>query len=247
VEVTLNNCSSTDSVFVSYTPLPVVNLGNDTTLCEGEALLLDASTTNATYLWQDNSGNSQFTVEQSGLYSVQVSVNNCSSSDSLQVDFTALPVFTLGNDTTICSEDTLLLDLSIPGASFLWQDNSSSSFYEVTTGGTYSVVVTVDNCSSSESIVVELDECDISLEMPNVFTPNDDKKNDLFTPVLSKGIVSMTTVIYNRWGEQVFKSETLQIDWNGNEMPDGTYFWIVDAMDANNRPLRKEGFVTILR
>jgi gliding motility-associated-like protein len=247
VEVTLNNCSSTDSVFVAYTPLPVVNLGNDTTLCEGESLLLDASTTNATYLWQDNSGNSQFTVEQSGLYSVQVSVNNCSSSDSLQVDFTALPVFTLGNDTTICSEDTLLLDLSIPGASFLWQDNSTNSFYEVTTGGTYSVVVSVDNCSSSESIVVELDECDISLEMPNVFTPNNDKKNDVFTPVISKGIMSMTTVIFNRWGEQVFKSETLQIDWSGDEMPDGTYFWIVDAMDANNRPLRKEGFVSIFR
>ena len=80
-----------------------------------------------------------------------------------------------------------------------------------------------------------------------MFSPNDDKVNDVFIPVQSKGIVSMTTLIFNRWGEQIFKSESLQIDWKGDEVPDGTYFWIVDAMDANNRPLRKEGFVTIFR
>lgn len=247
VEVTLNNCTSSDSVFVTYNSLPVVNLGNDTTICNGETILLDVTVLNGSYLWQDNSLSSQFTVSQNGEYSVQVTVDNCSSSDTLNVSVTPLPLFDLGNDTSLCDGDTLLLELAIPNAVYTWQDNSSDSFYEITTAGTYSVEVTVDNCSSSESIIVQLEECDISLEIPNIFTPNDDKVNDVFIPVLSKGVVSMTTLIFNRWGEQIFKSESLQIDWKGNDVPDGTYFWIVDAMDANGRPLRKEGSVTIVR
>jgi gliding motility-associated-like protein len=247
VEVTVNNCSASDSVFITYNSLPLVDLGNDTTICDGETVLLDVTVQNGSYLWQDNAVSSQYTVSQNGLYSVRVTVNNCSSSDSLNVTVTPLPVFTLGNDTSLCDGDSLLLDLSIPNAVYIWQDNSTSSFYEITSAGTYSVLVSVANCSSSESIVVELEECDISLEIPNVFSPNDDKVNDVFIPVQSKGIVSMTTLIFNRWGEQIFKSESLQIDWKGDEVPDGTYFWIVDAMDANNRPLRKEGFVTIFR
>lgn len=247
VEVTVNNCSASDSVFITYNSLPLVDLGNDTTICDGETVLLDVTVQNGSYLWQDNAVSSLYTVSQNGLYSVRVTVNNCSSSDSLNVTVTPLPVFTLGNDTSLCDGDSLLLELSIPNAVYIWQDNSTSSFYEITSAGTYSVLVSVANCSSSESIVVELEECDISLEIPNVFSPNDDKVNDVFIPVQSKGIVSMTTLIFNRWGEQIFKSESLQIDWKGDEVPDGTYFWIVDAMDANNRPLRKEGFVTIFR
>ena len=63
-----------------------INLGNDTTLCQGGTLALDATTLNATYLWQDNSTNPTFNVNQQGTYWVQVTVNNCNSSDTISIN-----------------------------------------------------------------------------------------------------------------------------------------------------------------
>lgn len=48
--------------------------------------------------------------------------------------------------------------------------------------------------------------------MPNIFTPNNDGINDLFVPVISIGIVSMNTTIYNRWGNKIFETTELQIN-----------------------------------
>ena len=62
-----------------------INLGNDVTLCLGETLLLDATTLNATYNWQDNSINPTFVVSQEGVYWVVIENNNCTMTDTINV------------------------------------------------------------------------------------------------------------------------------------------------------------------
>ena len=83
--------------------------------------------------------------------------------------------------------------------------------------------------------------------MPNVFTPNGDGSNDIFKPVKSKGIAEMQTYIYNRWGGQVFETNNPNIEWDGQDLADGTYFWVVKYTDANGEVKTLTGDVNLIR
>lgn len=92
------------TVTVTVPPIPQVDLGNDTTLCSGGNVLLDATFPGASYLWQDNSSNATLNVTQSGTYWVQLS-DTCGNivSDSINIVFDTLPNILPINDTSICS------------------------------------------------------------------------------------------------------------------------------------------------
>ena len=83
--------------------------------------------------------------------------------------------------------------------------------------------------------------------MPNVFTPNSDGINDIFVPIISKGIVSMNTIIYNRWGNKIYETNDLLVEWDGQDVSDGVYFWIVNYTDINDVKNNLKGHVTILK
>lgn len=81
-------CYSYDTVVVAYSTFPVVNLGPDTTLCEGSTLVLDAQNPGCTYLWTGGSTNQTLTVSSSGTY--QVTVKNaaqCTKVDAITVSY----------------------------------------------------------------------------------------------------------------------------------------------------------------
>lgn len=75
-----------DTIVITYAQPPVVDLGNDTTTCNGVVFLLDASTPGAVYTWQDGSHNATFPATAGGSYSVVVSVNGCASSASINLE-----------------------------------------------------------------------------------------------------------------------------------------------------------------
>jgi gliding motility-associated-like protein len=84
--LTIKGCDSTIETLLSVTLLPVVDLGNDTSIMDGETLTLNAGgTPDATYLWQDGSTDSVYIVSDSGTYSVTVT-NLCGfKNDSIKV------------------------------------------------------------------------------------------------------------------------------------------------------------------
>jgi gliding motility-associated-like protein len=155
VSVTVNGCSSMDTIMVLSIPYPTPSLGNDTTLCQGAVLLLDASTAGASYSWQDQSTNPTFHVTQQGTYWVVVAYGNCSGSDTIIVDIAPPPVFDLGTDTSLCSGDTLMLDATTPGATYLWQDNTQGPTFEIHQEGVYWVNVTLNGCTVADTISID--------------------------------------------------------------------------------------------
>lgn len=152
VTVTANNCSASDQITVNYNPLPPVDLGPDVTLCTGETLVLDVTTPGATYAWQNGSTGPTFTVTGPGQYSVSVTVGGCTSSDAIQVGQAPLPVVDLGSDQTLCAGQSVLLNATLPGATYLWQDGSTGPIFNANTSGTYSVTVTLGGCSASDAV-----------------------------------------------------------------------------------------------
>ncbi|MBX2907922.1 MAG: gliding motility-associated C-terminal domain-containing protein [Taibaiella sp.] len=97
-------CSDTDEVVILVTTPPVVNLGPDTTVCNGSAFVLSSSVTYTapSYLWQDYSTTPVLTATATGTYWLQVTEYGCPGADTIRVEL-KFDTFTLYNpDTAIC-------------------------------------------------------------------------------------------------------------------------------------------------
>lgn len=103
IETDHYGCVVRDSIYITENALPVVNLGNDTTICS-QNLLLDAGNTGATYLWQDGSTAQTFNVAGTGNYKVQVKdINGCIGRDSIKINMYAKMEWEHNNTTAICA------------------------------------------------------------------------------------------------------------------------------------------------
>jgi len=142
-----NGCTDKDTVQVNMLPGPVVNLGNDTSICGSASVVLNAGNPGATYLWQNSSTSQTFTATGSGTYHVAVTSGGCTDRDTIQIGIQPLPAVNLGNDTTICGNIFLPLNVAQAGATYLWQNGSANSTFLVNQPGTYYVRVT-NSCGS---------------------------------------------------------------------------------------------------
>ena len=209
---------------------------------------------NATYLWQDNTNNPTLLATQSGTYWVAVEQNNCTARDTVQLIFNDVPVVNLGPDQQLCPDRTVTLDASTTGASYLWQDNSTKSNFTVHVDGNYWVKVTVQNCSASDTVHIDFEkpDCACPVFIPNAFSPNNDSKNDELRLVNTLGIDLKDFRIYNRFGQEVFKSQAIQDAWNGNFKGEpaeiGTYFYFVRyTCRYNGKEYVLKGDITLIR
>jgi hypothetical protein len=151
-----NGCVGSDTIVVTINNLPVVALGNDTSLCSN-GLVLDAGNAGASYLWNDASVNQTLAVSTSGTYYVTVTdPSGCAASDTITLTLNPAPVVALGADTALCS-GTVVLDAGNPGDSYLWSDNTINQTVTASTTGIYWVDVTNSNgCTSRDSITVTI-------------------------------------------------------------------------------------------
>jgi gliding motility-associated-like protein len=152
VDVTVNGCTTNDAVNVSVTPLPVVDLGPDQTVCPGTTITLDATTTGGSYVWSDGSTGPTFTTSTPGNISVQVTVNGCSSTDAITLGNFALPVFDLGADQTICAGQLGNFSANVPGASYSWSTGAAGNSIQPTVAGAYWLDVTTNGCTVRDSV-----------------------------------------------------------------------------------------------
>lgn len=149
-----------DSIHLALIPvnLPITNfLGNDTTLCLGDTLLLGTAYNCATYRWQDGSKKATFLVNKAGMYTVQIEIDNQIYRDTIQVNYYPLPQIDLGRDTTLCPGETLSLNATLPTAAFYqWQNSSLTPFFTVQNAGIY-IAKVIDVCGTQTSDTVEVE------------------------------------------------------------------------------------------
>jgi gliding motility-associated-like protein len=153
VEGMLDGCMARDSIIV-YDAFPDFSLGADTVICTGESLLLDATLPNTTYLWQDGSTSPTFLATSGGIYTVALSRGNCTISDTLEITALSFGALDLGADTTLCPGASLTLAAEIPGANYVWQDQSTAADFTLSTPGLYWVTASLGDCAATDSILV---------------------------------------------------------------------------------------------
>ncbi len=274
----VNNCTaaSTVNVMVNQTPILVSNAGDNT--CTGGALTLTANfglgaivnwyaDQSASTLLQGNSSVYHPTPSGDGLYTyyVQATLNGCTSSLTA-VSAGYYNIHAIASADVYSGNAPLSVNFTNSSIGVNASDSYNWSFGDgtgtsvinpnhiFTTGGTFSVVLTVTDdvsgCSDDTTLVIKVED-DLVILVPNVFTPNGDGVNDVFHIKIS-GAKSAEGYIYNRWGQLLYSWDALNSSWdgkaaNGTNCPDSTYFYVIKVVDHKDMNHEFPGYTLIIR
>jgi hypothetical protein len=207
----VEECVFSDTISVFFQPYAEVYLGNDTTICEGETLLLDAGNPGYTYLWQDNSEGQMFEVSSAGIFSVEVSLNDCSSEDEIQIDVYPNQTFSLGNDTLLCEQTNTSLSIDGDWESILWSTGANTNEITVESAGLYWATV-IDFCTTqNDTIKLSPGYCNCQLYLPYVLNTNTLGIEQTNTTEFNCPLADFGMKIYDPIGRII--SETTDINW----------------------------------
>lgn len=234
------DCDTTSIFKVIVDPVPTSPLGKDTTICKGETISYDATTENATYLWQDGSTNPNYVITKTGKYTVTIS-NGCKKiQDEIFIRVVKPSTFNFGSDTTICAGEIMQFDATTDGARYLWQDGSTHPIYTVQYPGSYAV--SIKNSCGVFNNNITLNLCCEGAKIPNLITPNGDGQNETFY-IDCFGNGDYELEIYNTWGSMIYNNPAYLNNWGGDNVSDGLYYF---AIKFKNTTINT-GWVQVIR
>lgn len=150
-------CKVFDTVKISVQQTPSVFLGNDAALCKDSVRILNAGAGFTSYMWQDGSNGQTYTVTAPGIYWAEVNNNGCKAKDSVIITaFTKHPFVTIGPDTVLCRNKSVVLKASGNFTDYTWQDGSQNNTYTATAVGMYTLKVIDENgCSARDTVLIK--------------------------------------------------------------------------------------------
>jgi gliding motility-associated-like protein len=114
---------------------------------------------------------------------------------------------------------------------------------------TYTVTVTDENgcVNTADLSIVVLNNFDLTVY--NAVTPNNDGRNDTWIIENIWAYPDAEVIIFNRYGMEVYRGTNYQNDWdatyNGNELPDGPYYYVVIHPDFPD--IVYKGVINVIR
>jgi gliding motility-associated-like protein len=233
---------------------PPADLPADSAMCAGGEVVLNAGPGYLTYVWQDGSTDSTYTVTEPGIYTVTVT-SVCGGPFKATVDVSQdkPPIGFLPADTAYCSYDTLLLRSRVAFKSYLWSDSSAGPAIAIDQPGLYSLQGTDANgCVVSESVLVSSKACPPrGVYVPSAFTPNGDGINDVFRPEVLGTVSNYFFAVYDRYGQLVFSSKEPGAGWDGKiggHWPGSdTFVWYCSFQLPGKASQLKKGTVVLVR
>lgn len=256
------------TVTVDSMPFLELSLAPDT-LCAGESVAFTAAYTkqgNDRLSWDfgdhtyiDNINPTQHAYEERGLYPVKVTAEYRACRDLSRedrVNVYPLPDVYIGPDTSICPNSPPMVLTNLQqgdaGDRYRWNTGDTTHALKVTHDGIYSLLVAGRNgCTTRDELIVRKN---CYMDIPNSFTPDGDGINDYFFPrqLLASGITSFSMVVFNRWGEVIFKTNLAEgSGWDGRfndkEQPVGVYLYQLHVTFQNGQVEYYDGNITLLR
>jgi gliding motility-associated-like protein len=227
-------CSATHTAGVQIVPIPHVELGPDTVLCDGEVLLLDGGADATNWNWNTGSLARFLSVAEAGTYSVTAGIGNCTHSDAITVLFNPRPPPVPERIIHVCLEEEprfVVLSAGDAGSIYRWSTGAQGPTLQAREYGTYGVEITnVYGCQRTDSIVVQ-EYCPSTIFAPNTFTPDGDGLNDYFLPV-GRNIARLKLMIFDRWGTMIYQENNPVLGWDGRYrgefVTDDIYVWRIN-------------------
>ncbi len=175
-----------------------------------------------------------------GTISVNLSSNLSSTTTNLPVQFTAT------------SPQNIVSWYWNFGDGVQFDSVAAVLIHKFKTGSVFNIIVegTDDQgCRGIDSIYVTI--IDNSNKIGNVFSPNGDGYNDVFI-IFNNDAQLHELRIYNRWGQLLYFGSGKTLEWygkdfSGNDVTEGTYYYILNTVEGNGNTLDRTGYITVIR
>jgi gliding motility-associated-like protein len=267
----IDGCEASACIEVEEAAIPEVYAGPDINICVGDATMLTATggTSGTTYTWYvdgEEVGTGATIIVSPGVgiteYTVVAVNENCSISDEdhIKVYVYEYPIAGFErdpagdvpfgsdvqfNDTTLGNVTDWHWDFGDGMTSML--QNPDHNYEDP---GSYWVTLIASNNGCADTAVGGL-EVKIIIDIPNVFTPNNDGVNDVIW-LQGTDLDNISMTIFNRWGHSVYASEGRQFSWSGKtsagaDCEAGTYYYVIEMKYKDGNVSEQTGFFTLLR
>jgi gliding motility-associated-like protein len=271
VTASIGGCNTTGNIRVTTVPYPVINAGPDTVICFNSSVGLQAEMDGKSVRWAPASS-LQFantlhplaTPSQSTAYVCYATdTRGCPKPGTDTVLVKVLPdiIAFAGRDTSVVTGEPLQFAAS-GGSNYLWSPGTGLSsislpnpvavYEEPSNGIRYRLLVYDEaGCADSAFMTVRVFKTLPSVFVPNAFSPNGDGNNEQLRPVAAgmKRLVYFN--VYNRWGQLLFSTTDIGRGWDGTvagkAQPQGSFVWMVKAIDYTGAVFMKKGMVTLVR
>lgn len=269
-------CSSADSVAVKVVRPFNITVSENTSICNGKSVPLTAQGA-PDYLWSPSAGLSSVSVSNplatpatTTTYRVigydRTDTLTCArDTASVTVTVNATPKVDLGVDKTVSTRSTVVLDPVIsndvinlrwsPATGLSCTDCAKPEFI-ARNNISYNLRVENESCFAEDKINIIVTYDNRGILVPNAFSPNGDGINDVLYPIGTNVSFVKSFIIYNRWGKQIFAVTNVPGNdptygwkgtWNGMAAEVGVYYYILEVIGANNKPVQYSGHVTLLK
>lgn len=266
-----DSCGNTASdnvtvTIIPYTPLQLT-LNNDTSICGGNNVLLDANPSmglpDYVYTWSPSVtiiDSATVAPANSTSYSVVVT-DACGLTISDTVNVSVFPINAAFSESFVTNQNVQFYDQSTGAVSYFWNfgdgsedsvSTESSPAHNYQEDGTYTVMlitINVEGCADTVYQVLTVYP-DFYFYFPNAFSPNGNGRNDVFKGY-GVGIKKYSMRIYDRWGEQLFETTDINVGWDGTfkggKCPSAVYAVIFDVEGYHYEIKRYLGSVTIVK
>lgn len=184
-------CNEQDTFYMQINVLDNSSSITDTTICgANDGVFVNATTTNASYLWNDGIINATRTINQEGTFWVDISISGCTSRDSFIVSFEPELEYSLGQDFSYCDVITAPLDATRNDlVKYLWDDGSTAPIRQITSAGMYDVYVeNAAGCNARDTVEINFGTTPLTdLGLPDTLCQGDTRTvmapNQLGIPV----------------------------------------------------------------
>lgn len=279
MQINNNGCVSDEMTFtVTVRPSPVIAFSAKQDACVDEVVnvALYYTTNNVTqYSYDFAGGDMVYGTATGGPYGIRwttpgtkvITLNANTTGCRARVTYDTIRIHaypdarirTVSN-TNICTGDSVLFTASEQdsNARFYWTPDyffSSGNIYQAWGVVKKDGFVRLDveskwGCRSSDSVKINAKPC-CELFFPNVFSPNNDAKNDFFRPVTIGHHNIANFRVVNRWGQTVYESKDERKGWdgtyNGKPQDVGTYYYYIKYQCSTNEYIEQKGEVLLLR
>ncbi len=272
--------AASDTTQLSITLRPVISLTSDTTICakqsplqlstiidNGSGSVLWVSSGNGSFVPNAFAPNPLYQLGSNDLLAgnVNLSVNsvnngacgNVSSTMKVQIQPSPRADFSASSYTITIPSDPIIFTNTSEGALInIWEisngitattKNLTHGFSEV---GYYDITLITENQFACTDTVTKTVTVISSVKAPTAFSPNGDRLNDEFR-IYTDGVTEFDMMIFNRWGEMIFRSDDLKKGWdgsfNGKTCQQDAYVWKARITFFDGRIYEGSGSITLLK
>ena len=222
---------------------PIVNIGNDTTVCGVDSIVLTVANIYESYLWSTGDTTSQIVLDSSSfglttdtIWVMAIDINNCQARDSMLLSFATPPVFYMPTDTMTCfgippRDSIFKFSIDSTFDSYLWSTGDTSWSIEINTLsfniGSHIIwaEVTNNNCTFTDTMILQIDFCGSIKELnKSSFEAYPNPTNGNIKLILKEKVEFVR--IYNSAGQKVLEYPKLDIGTHVLDLsllPEGLY------------------------